>query len=174
MRLFIAIKFKDQVIDKINKIKHDLMSQDIEGKFVEADLFHITLHYIGPSSMEEYHALRKMIHTIDDKPFMLETGSLNFFGKHRKKKLLYLSLKKSSALYQLHEQIIKKLRIIGYEIESYDYVPHITLARNAVFDFSAIKTFFEPISIEVSEVHLVESKRVNNQLVYETKDYVKI
>jgi 2'-5' RNA ligase len=174
LRLFIAIKFKDDTIDRLQEIKYQLEDQNIDGRFIRSDLFHITLHYIGPSTMREYQALKKMIHSIDYKPFKIKTSHMDYFGKKRNKKLLYLSIENSSFLSELHEEVIDKLKDIGYEIEPYTYVPHITMARNARFNLEDIHLGKTSFSIEVDEVHLMESKRVNDQLVYESKDYIKL
>lgn len=174
MRLFIAIKFKEETIDKLQKIKNLLEDQNIDGRFIRSDLFHITLHYIGPSTYEEYGALKKMIHSIDYKPFKIHTSHLDYFGKRGKKKLLYLSIEKSSFLSDLQGRVIGKLKEIGYEIDPYTYVPHITMARKAKFNLEEIHLRKTSFSIDVDEVHLMESKRVDGQLVYESKDHIKL
>lgn len=174
MRLFIAIKFKEETIDKLQKIKNLLEDQNIDGRFIRSDLFHITLHYIGPSTIEEFQALKKMIHSIDYKPFKINTGHLDYFGKKSSKKILYLSIENSPYLSDLHRQIIDKLKKIGYEMDDYTYVPHITMARKAKFNLEDIHLRKTSFSIDVDEVHLMESKRVDGQLVYESKDHIKI
>jgi len=59
VRIFIAILFTSEVIEQVANYREILTKQNIKGNYQRDDLLHVTLHYIGETSLK----LKKLIWT---------------------------------------------------------------------------------------------------------------
>ena len=78
MRLFIAIRFSDEVTKALTDCMHDLKKQGVEGNYVPARNLHMTLAFIG-----EYDNTGKVKEIMEKVPlpeFRLSLGDKGNFG----------------------------------------------------------------------------------------------
>lgn len=175
MRIFIAIKFKESVIKSISETKNIFTEKRIKGVYVDAGNLHITLHYIGEVNQDLLAKIKAAIFNIKLKKFKIETVGVNAFKKQKRKKLVYLAIKKTVELTNCHETVLNALNQVGFSVDQYNFTPHISLIRNAEVELETLETIaFLPQSILVDEIHIMESKRLNQELVYETIGCVKL
>lgn len=175
MRIFIAILLKQNIINQLVNIKHQAFDLAVEGKYTSDTNFHITLHYIGECDELMTKRIRSAMNLIDCESFKTYGLSLNLFKRHKKKKVLYLGVEKNSSLLDCHHQVVSQLKQIGIEINTCEYTPHITIGRQVVIDDQMVDQLeVSKLEIQVDCIHVMESKRVDNHLVYESIYKVKL
>jgi len=175
MRIFIALLLNKSVHKFLDNVKEKLIEKDVEGRYVSNDLWHITLHYIGETSAEELKKIKQSLRQIDLNPFVIKTSHLAFFGKNNGKKIVHLGLELNQALMACHQSVLEHLSVLNKSIEPYDYTPHITLIRKAHADIETLESIkLRPTTMTVEAIHIMESKRMNHQLVYESLDMIKL
>jgi 2'-5' RNA ligase len=175
MRVFIAVLFKKSIIDSLTKIQKLLMNDGIKGDYIRSDMLHMTIHYIGKMENDDVQKMIKHLSKIKLHQFKIKTHRLDAFKKNKKKKIIYLSVQNNEDLTHCHDRVISELRHFGIDIQPYDYTPHMTLIRKAEVDLDSIPLM--PVKQEeiiVDEIHVMESKRIENRLVYESLGYIKL
>jgi 2'-5' RNA ligase len=175
MRIFIALLLNKSVHKVLDSVKEKLIEKDVEGRYVRNDLWHITLHYIGETSADELKKIKQSLRQIDLSPFVIKTSQLDYFGKNRAKKIVHLGVELNQDLKTCHRLVIDHLSILNKTIEDDIYRPHITLIRKADVDVETLESIkVKPITMTVEAIHIMESKRMNHQLVYESLDMIKL
>jgi len=107
--------------------------------------------------------------------FEISTSQFNYFGKENAKKLIYLAIEENQQLLKCHRLVIDKLNDLGYQIDKRVYTPHTTLIRQASNIAEDIKKItLKSIKVSVKEIHIMESRRVDNLLVYQSLDSVQL
>lgn len=159
----------------LDSLKEKLIEKDVEGRYVRNDLWHITLHYLGETSPDELKKIKQSLRQIDLSPFVIKTSHLDFFGKNKGKKIVHLGVELNQALITCHRSVIEHLSVLNQQIEDYTYTPHITLIRKADVDIETLESIkVKPMTMTVEAIHIMESKRMNHQLVYESLDMIKL
>ncbi len=175
MRIFIAILFTSEVIEQVANYREILTKQNIKGNYQRDDLLHVTLHYIGETSPEDLVSIITKIKEINMDSFEISTSQFNYFGKENAKKLIYLAIEENQQLLKCHRLVIDKLNDLGYQIDKRVYTPHTTLIRQASNIAEDIKKItLKSIKVSVKEIHIMESRRVDNLLVYQSLDSVQL
>ena len=152
-RLFFAL-WPDK--DVIQKIKHHALKHviDCQGRILEQHNWHITLAYFGSSDSETHLCLEQQAENIQSHPFQFDLQSLGFW---KKPKVAWLApLNVPDVLKQLAFDIQQNLIHCGYEPEKRDYLPHVTLVKNAKTVPAVLN--IDPIPWQVDSFCLVESK----------------
>ncbi|GEK88228.1 2'-5' RNA ligase [Alkalibacterium putridalgicola] len=172
MRLFIAIELDSQVKRVLTDIQLNLKDSISKGNYTSSDNFHITLRFIGEVNEDEAEKLKK---AIDDtvqqiQPFTLYLGGLGHFPR-KNKEIIWVGVKgQAEKLFKLKEQLETELEVSGFSKEEQDYIPHITMVRQALLEkgFDEIKADLRvpEEKIAVKSLSLMESKRVEGDLVY--------
>jgi 2'-5' RNA ligase len=171
MRIFIALLFPDRIKDEIfNEVEK--LNDRFQGNYTSYDNLHLTLHYIGEVNNTKLSEITQAIKSIDFPSFSFETSRFGAFKNQDIKRLIHLKVKESHSLKLLHLRVINALKLIGVKIESENFTPHITLGRKVEIPLEAVnKMPQKSLSIEVSRISIMESKRVDGILVYEEIDY---
>jgi len=125
MRVFFAINLPKNIKEKISLF---VKSSKISGELVPKDNYHITLKFIGEAGDDEIKALINGAEKIKLKEFDCSIEKLGLFGNCKHPSIVFAALSKGlSELGKLSELIHKSSK--NYEM-SFDFQPHITLARN--------------------------------------------
>lgn len=170
MRLFIAIELPKSFKAEVARIQKEVKLRSCGGRFVPADAFHITLHFIGESDelagavAAMHEAARGM------RPFTLHLGkyaSLNHKGESRTS---ILEVKgQLDELAALHESLESALYDNGFSRDAKRFTPHITLGRAVEHDELAdaeLKALSPNASMTVFGITLFESVRQEGRMVY--------
>ena len=171
MRLFIAIEFEDEIKTYLEEIGGSVRVNSSKGNFTRKDNFHLTLHFLGETEISKIQGLRDAIDriAINYNPFQLSFEKLGQFIKNNRS-IVWVGLKKSQKLFDLQKELGFILRKEGFEIEDRSYSPHITIARETVFQNSneSLNSLaeVEPRAIYANAISLMESTREDGQLVY--------
>ncbi len=171
MRLFIAIEVSNEMRSELNSILKAARERSCGGRFVPAENFHITLHFIGESDdlSGAVSAMREACRGI--RPFTLRLGSYGYFEKNERclKTALVNVTGDLDELNVLHETLESALADNGFSREYKRFKPHITLGRNVEQDelvTEELKAVPLSGSVTVTGITLFESTRVKGKMVY--------
>ncbi len=130
-RTFIAIKIKPEkrLLNLISELKTTIGSDKL--KWVEEFNLHVTLHFIGETTLAQVQAVTEMLRlkTIDTSDFTLSFAGIGFFGNKNQPKVLFVSAEKNRELEQIVGEIAKGLSKLGLPGNLKSFSPHLTLAR---------------------------------------------
>ncbi|MGR5131663.1 RNA 2',3'-cyclic phosphodiesterase [Vibrio alfacsensis] len=171
MRLFFALTFDTATKSDLKRNQNVLRKHTIKGRFTHEENFHVTLAFIGESTQEQKRILIKTLHQLDGRcPSLF----INCFGSFRQNgsKLVWLGVKESLELTRLQSDLIHKLGEQGISTESRKYLPHITLARHVESPSLLQDIPIKPRWLPIYSIALMESKFVENKLMYQVLDEV--
>ena len=172
MRVFIAIELEEEVKEKLAEIQSKVKVTAEKGRFTAVSNFHLTLYFIGEADSERIGQISKAIDKCAEHnvPFKLSLGKLGSFNK-RSKRIIWVGVDGDiRELKKVNEQISAELNEEEHTDEKGEYTPHITLGRQIVFnqDFEewSQSQSAPPVAIEVDKISLMESTRLNGELIY--------
>ncbi|MGR5238872.1 RNA 2',3'-cyclic phosphodiesterase [Vibrio alfacsensis] len=171
MRLFFALTFDAATKSDLKRSQNALRKHTVKGRFTREQNFHVTLAFIGGSTQEQTERLIETLHQLEarcDRLLIYRFGSFRQNGS----KLVWLGIKESAELTQLQNELIHRLGEKGFSTESRRYLPHITLARHVESAEPLQQIPFEPHQFPVYSIALMESKFVDNKLIYQVVDEV--
>ena len=131
-RLFIAFEFTpDEVfLDFHSKIRSSFTKLD-KYNIVKPDLMHITLKFLGETEQENINPIIQGIeNTVKGiSTFEVKTEKIGIFGSRYQPRVLWLGISKTEPLSQLHKQLQKEMKKLGFRPDFGNFVPHLTLTR---------------------------------------------
>lgn len=160
MRLFVGIEMNEEARAVLSAARA-FWEKSVQAKFCDADLYHLTLVFLGNVEPERLPALKKTLSSVRFKPFRIATGAPDRFEKG----VLFAGVQMpNEPLFALQAAVAQALREDGWAFEDRPYRPHITMARQAkgFGDPPAIP----PVSVPVRRFALFESARVDGRLCY--------
>lgn len=168
MRAFIGIPFDKDVADYLEKSKLELLKQTTKANPTRKENFHLTLLFLG--DIDEFHQ-NKIEKVLDQVTFIsrfnLILGNIGTFNKG-KDSIAWMGIHDGiESLHTLQQTIVQLINDLGYHFP-FDYQPHITLMRNAIFNENInnmkVDSYLNPITVH--QIHLYESHHVNGILTY--------
>ncbi len=174
-RLFTGIRLNQDVRAVLKKNANQL-EQTGKIRLTREENFHLTLIYVGGTSREQ--DVRLALRELACEPFMVEFSEAGWF--HRPEGLLiWQGVKVNAALADLHKQLNANLCWRGFCGPDLKYTPHITLGRryrpNRNQHLETILPNLEiPPAMLVDSVSVFESRREDDQLVYEELERLEL
>jgi 2'-5' RNA ligase len=166
-RLFIAIDIipDSNFCDIYAKLKSTSTKLD-KINWVKPDLMHLTLKFLGETPENKIPAIVKEIKSASFgiSSFELKIGTIGAFGSRYQPRVLWFGIDKSEPLEQIHTQIQKEIRKLGFKPDFGNFVPHITLARINKIDDK--QKFWK--SIESLQTPFIQEIKVNKIILYES------
>lgn len=171
MRIFFGIAFPD-------KIKEQLKTEAIvcreyceKGRFMQEENFHLTLRFVGevePPMLETFQQI--LVETAEKvAPFQIHLTGLGRFSK-RGGDILFRGLRRERGLGGLVRNLDRAFKKQGFPVEKMPFRPHVTLARRVYWTEGFEKVQREvklgDLEINVDQIVIMESVRVNGELVY--------
>ena len=127
-RLFFALWPGDSVRAALVQLAETVHKQ-CGGRVVLGHNIHLTLLFLGNVSLERIADLRALAPTIAAPPFDLKVNTLNYWRHNR---IVWAGATQCpAALRKLVSDLAQRLQSTGFRCEDREYVPHITLLRNA-------------------------------------------
>ena len=151
-RLFFALWPNSTIRQAINEQSHPVI-QEINGKIVPYENWHITLAFLGAVDQSAKECMQQVAETIQSHPFTLSLDQLGYWSNSR---ILWLGASQTpEALMELENSLNTNLQRCGYRPEKRPFRVHLTLMRKA----SPVKTFppITPIIWTVEDFCLVRS-----------------
>lgn len=174
MRLFIAINFTDELLDKLNDAICNVKDIAERGNFSRRENLHITLAFLGEVEPNDVTLIKKCMDNVAADSFDV---SINGFGKFSRNgsDIYWIGIKKSPELSKLHGELNKELAKEGFATETRDFKPHLTIGRQVVCDFGRAEQIINDLGTmkhKVTKMSLMLSERINGKLIY-TEIYSK-
>ena len=163
MRLFIAVLFDDETIERLSLLRDALADRSERGSFSERENLHLTLDFLGECDAGEMKEAVKAIEETPFTPFDIEIGKLGFFTRDNGN-TWFASVSPLDSLSELQSSLHSALIEHGLRIENRKYRPHITLGRRVVTALSP--SAIEPITAHVDNISLMLSERGRYGMIY--------
>ena len=159
MRAFIALEMPEEFVDDAASLARRL-SRDVEGRFVPAQNYHLTLAFLGEigeaKARDAMDAIDEACRTVG--PVPIDVVGLGAFGKRAGGSGLWLEVAKDPELMALAERLRAGLDARGVAFDrSSSFLPHVTLARRAKLPSSALPQLVFPLPCEARSVTLFRS-----------------
>lgn len=131
IRTFAAIKVDQskELIDLLNQCRERFSPSQV--KWVEPHNLHITLRFFGntdtgtiPKIVEKLYAIAE-----EQEPFSVEISGIGAFGSSFSPKIIYAGVLESTPIQNLYNAVEQLARQVGFEPQSNDKTPHLTLGR---------------------------------------------
>jgi 2'-5' RNA ligase len=126
MRLFIGIPLASEVIDALERLSHSLRAIDDDLRWSSPETWHITLQFLGETSVERYKCVVHQLAGIQSPAVPVWLNGTGFFDRAG---VFFAAVNVSPELRQLQTQIVAATTRCGIVAEDRPYHPHVTLAR---------------------------------------------
>ena len=133
MRLFVSVDLPDDLAEPVADLQDEF--GDASGlSFTDPEQAHLTMKFLGEVDEDRLPALeRELGAAVDDadvSPFTARFGGLGVFPSLDYISVVWLGVERGGEeLIRLHETIEERTTAMGFEPESHDFTPHVTLAR---------------------------------------------
>ena len=163
VRIFFALWPDDGVRIKIATNLERIEINRDKCRWVANSNLHLTLHFVGNTSIAEMKYLDRQAREFDAEPFEL---TLDYSGYFKKPKVLWIGCQAApEALYTLHGILGEQISQCAYTPETRPYSPHMTVARK--FSEAPGTMPFESVLWQVNRFVLVESISIPGGVRYE-------
>ena len=125
IRTFIAVELDPGFIEKIRELQDRFSGFDL--KFVDPELVHITLKFLGNVDESKIPSLSAALDSITCEPFETKIGRLVVFPKPSNPRVLWLGA--TGNFWALHENVENLLEPFKFEKDDREFTAHATLAR---------------------------------------------
>lgn len=171
MRLFIAVRFPEKVLDRIVSAQDEMKRAGIRGRYTSRENLHLTLAFIGEYGDPDFvaEALERSV----SEPFTLRISGTGNFGS-----ILWAGFERSEHLDKLAKRIRRSLAEAGIPFDRKKFSPHITLVRDAYvpqdagFGSGFMDMSGDPVLVE--GVSLMRSERGKNGMIYTELAYIQL
>ncbi|KPU27815.1 hypothetical protein TR13x_00150 [Caloranaerobacter sp. TR13] len=174
MRLFIALSFDRELKERLGKIQKKVKNNSSKGRWVYIDNFHLTLKFLG--SVDKNYvgdinkSLRKIASNFDE--IKLKLDKLDYFPGKDMMRVVWLGVSgEVEKVKQIKLAVDKELIKYGFPKEKRKYTPHITLARDVVFE--SRKHFVDDLiekdldySFTLKNLTLMNSELIGGKRIY--------
>lgn len=133
MRLFASIDGPDELTEAVAELQEEFA--DADGlRFTDPGAVHVTLKFLGEVEEERLPELTGAIEAAVDEsgaePFEAEFGGLGVFPSPEYISVVWFGVREGNAeMTRLHEAIERRTTELGFDPETHEFTPHVTLAR---------------------------------------------
>ena len=178
MRLFVSVDLPDDLAESVADLQTEF--GDASGlNFTDPEQAHLTMKFLGEVDEDRLPALESelaaAVENAGVSPFTGRFGGLGVFPSLDYISVVWLGVERGGEeLTRLHEAIEERTTAMGFEPESHDFTPHVTLAR---MEHAGGKDHVQELVRErdptvgemtVAEVRLTESTLTDAGPVYST------
>ena len=178
MRLFVSVDLPEALAPAVEAVQDDL--RGAAGlTFTDPTQAHLTLKFLGETDPARLGPLEEaLVEAVDEAgvdPFEAELGGLGAFPSEDYIRVVWVGFTAGGeALVRLHEAVEARTVELGFDPESHDFTPHVTIAR---MRHASGKELVQQVlreenptvgSMRVEEVRLTESELGPDGPVYST------
>lgn len=174
LRTFISVPVPKQVGTKKNML-FSTIDQKSTINWVKNENLHLTIKFLDYTKESEFPKLINEIKkiTMNINPFNLLINGTGCFPNKKRAKVLWLGLQGDlNPLKNLFDSFESLLNTYGFQMETYDFKPHITIARikhpqkiEPNIDIF-LNSNFDPIEFSVNRVQFMTSELLPSGVVY--------
>ncbi|SEH17109.1 2'-5' RNA ligase [Natronorubrum sediminis] len=180
MRLFVSVDLPDDLAASIETVQDEL--RDASGlRFTDPEQTHVTLKFLGDVGEGQLDDLRReLAAAVSDasvEPFSARFGGLGVFPSLEYISVVWLGVEAGGdSLTRLHEAVESRTVAMGFEPESHEFTPHVTLAR---MEHAGGKELVQNVvrereptvgKMHVDSIHLTESTLTDDGPTYSSVD----
>ncbi len=176
MRVFVSIDL-DGLADAVADVQEPFRRPGLNP--VDPEQAHITVKFLGDVDESELDDLRDALSgavaDADVGPFDLQFGGYGVFPSLDYVSVVWLGVREGGeAVARLHEAVESRTTALGFEPETHEFTPHVTLARmtDARSKDAVVETVTERDpdvgSLAVTDLRLTESTLTSDGPQYET------
>lgn len=174
MRTFIAFEFDTQLKRRTLLIQDKLKQLSIKGRWAHADNLHLTLKFLGETSVEQCNKIEEQLSYImcSVNAIKLTLDHVGYFSGKTDMRVLWIGLKGDiKVLENLNCQIEESMFRLGFNRERRRFNPHITLGRNITLkeDFDIVKEELRrdcDYSFVLNKISFIESRLTEGKRIY--------
>jgi len=162
MRLFIAIPFSEEFREELLRVQREMKVNGVRGNFSRPENLHVTVAFLG--EVKDPAPAMKALQSVPVPELRLTSGPLGNFGE-----LLWIGLRKNSALEEYVAGVRRALDAYGVEYDRKKFRPHITLVRRADWPYQMLVEELAEVRrvrMTVDRVCLMKSERLDGKLTY--------
>lgn len=162
MRLFIAIPFSEEFREELLRVQREMRVNGVRGNFSRPENLHVTVAFLG--EVKDPAPAMKALQSVPVPELRLTSGPLGNFGE-----LLWIGLRKNSALEEYVAEVRRALDAYGVEYDRKKFRPHITLVRRADWPYQVLVEELAEVRrvrMTVDRVCLMKSERLDGKLTY--------
>ena len=126
MRLFIGIPLSSEVVDALERISRSLRSANDNLRWTTPETWHITLQFLGETSIEKY---RCVVQHISEIKALAVPVWLHGTGVFDRAGVFFAAVNVSPELRRLERLVVAATSQCEIGAEDRPYHPHVTLAR---------------------------------------------
>lgn len=166
MRIFIGIQPDSQLRESLFILSSRLQEQ-VRGRFTHPDNYHITLWFIGETDELGLSKIRTASAAAarEVPPFPLKMHILSSFQRSCRH-ILWVGMEDSPFLRTLYRSLERELRMQGFPANNQRYLPHITLARDAIWEEESPLGSLPNDMFQVRDLTVFESCKMNSKQTY--------
>jgi len=176
LRTFISVTLPKSIVTLSKMLQTTVISRKNNIKWVSPGNIHLTLKFIGPTSVETANTINEILQklVVDFEVINLEIKTTGCFPNNKQPRVLWLGVDgELDKLKNLLNNIDNELAKIGITFDTKkDYLPHITLGRIKYPPNSApnianfLNTSFTPLKFNVNRIRLIGSELFPNGPIY--------
>ena len=159
-RIFIAIRFNDDLKRKLVEIQDSLKLRGVKGNYCSYGNLHMTLAFIGENY--DLPAIRKAVSEVEFEPFEMSLGALGTFPT--KSGVIWCGVKDRTLATSLANQLRERLTANGVSFSKLAFVPHISLVQHPSLIITELAV--PDATIRVEEIYVLKSERIDDELIY--------
>jgi len=180
MRLFVSVDLPSTLAEPLEAVQNEL--SDADGlRLTDPTQAHVTLKFLGDTAPERVAEIEAAIETAVDEadvdPFDCTIEGLGVFPSLDYISVVWAGVREGSGaaeLTRLHDALDSELTALGFDAESHDFTPHVTLGR---MDDARGKSLVQEVvqereptvgSFRVDSVRLTQSRLTDEGPQYET------
>ena len=163
MRLFIAINFSGETVNRLASLRDELRSRSRRGNFSLPENLHLTLVFLGECDKKQSTAAKAAMDELSLSPMEILIERVGRFRRDGGD-IWWAGVRENRALLNLQHELTEKLLAAGFDLDRRRYSPHITLGRSVETDASPWNV--TPFGETVPNIELMNSERVKGILTY--------
>jgi 2'-5' RNA ligase len=182
-RLFVAVNIhpSEEFLKTYNSLKTGLKFAQIT--WVKPESIHVTLKFFGETMENRIPDISRVLKEVasSHKPFASELVNVGIFGSSYNPRVIWFGMEKAEPLKKLGIDVLQSVEKIGWERDSQNFVPHLTIGR---IKFIPDKHLFQSVidihkktwmqEVQVQEFHLYESILRSEGPVYKVLETYKL
>lgn len=131
VRAFISVDFTDEIIkQRIVKAQNELKDSGAHIKYVDKDILHITLAFLGEISESRINDVKQIFDTITFDSFELEVKGLGLLPNENYVRVVYADISgEVEKLAKIRNELNQKLQKKGFKVDNRPFTPHLTIGR---------------------------------------------
>ncbi|APX97425.1 RNA 2',3'-cyclic phosphodiesterase [Natronorubrum daqingense] len=180
MRLFVSVDLPDDLAASVSTVQDEF--RDASGlRFTDPEQAHVTLKFLGEVDNDRLGQLRRelaaAVSEASVEPFSVRFGGLGVFPSLEYISVVWLGVEAGGdPLTRLQEAVESRTVAMGFDPESHEFTPHVTLAR---MDHAGGKELVQDVvreheptvgEMHVDSIHLTESTLTDDGPTYSSVD----